>query len=161
MNMVSGGRYTLSFAPSGIDLSGPFSDQGTAVVDSLIKGGFPLGNPTWTQGGTGLGYLNISDINVSFVYNGTDTDSDTLGQAMASELNADFSLSSFTYSGAVGENVAAPGSATATAQEAAAAAAAAAKAALPSTSTIVIVVAIGLLAVAVYSFSGAAASKAL
>ncbi len=158
MQIVSGGQYTFSFTPSGIDLSGPFSDQGAAVVASLVKGGFPIGSPTWTQGGVGLGYLTVNDINISFTYQGTDTDSDTLGQAMAAELNADFSLSSFTFSGAASGNVAAPGSLTSTEN----AASNAVKAALPSASTVgIVVVIIGLLAVAVYSFSGAAASKVL
>jgi len=152
MQIVNGGQYTFSFTPSGIDLSGPFSEQGSAVVASLVKAGYPISNPTWTQSGTGLGYLNVADINVSFVYTGQEADSQSLGEAMANELSSDFSTASFTFSVATGGDVAAPGSPTDILN--------AAKKDLPSPSTVgIVVVVVALLAIAVHAFAASAATR--
>lgn len=152
ISIIAGQQYTFGFTPSGIDLSGPFTDQGSSVVASLQKAGYPISNVSWTQAGLALGYLGVSDIEVSFQYNGNDTDSDTLGEAMAAELTGDFSTASFTFSGAQAGNVAASGSATDDLNKV--------KAALPSPSTIgIAALIIFVLGIAVYSFAGAAGSK--
>jgi hypothetical protein len=142
MQVQTGQHYTFSFTPGGIDLSGPFSSLGNSVVQSLIDAGFPLQGATASQAGDLLGYATVKDINISFTYTGAVTESDTLGQAMADHLNADFFSTSFTFSGAQGGEVAAPGSLTDLTKN------------LPSATSIGIgVVAIGLIALLVFGFS--------
>lgn len=142
MQILKGQHYTFIFTPSGIDLSGPFSEQGTAVIKSLVDAGFPLGNPTWSQGGTGLGYLIVGQIAVSFTYNGTETDDSSLGEAMQNQLNSDFTLSSFNYENAEAGDVPASGSPTEIAKS------------VPSLPTLGIgALAIVVLLVAVFAFS--------
>ena len=101
MQVTSGNQYTFSFVPSGIDLSGPFSSQADAVVKQLLDSGFPISGATGKSNGTAGGYLGTSSIDVTFTYNGGDTDSDSLGKAMASNLTDNFSTASFDFNGAM------------------------------------------------------------
>jgi hypothetical protein len=149
MQIVNGQKYTFHFQPSGVDMSGPFSNQGDAVVKSLIDAGFPIASPSATQGGTAFGYLGVKNIDVAFTYEGLDTDDQSLGNAMANHLTSDFVTSYFTYGGSDSGKVTDPGSLTAMEDKI--------TSALPSWG--IAAVAVLLIAVGIYSFAGHAAER--
>lgn len=156
MQIVNGQTYTFDFAPSGIDLSGPASSIGSDMVSSLIAAGFPISNVNYSDGGTLFGYLSTSSAAIAFQYDGDATDSDSLGNAMANQLNSDFTFSSFTYSGVRAGDVPAPDSATAAVDKAINKT----KSALPSFTTLLLIGLAALLAaIGVFGFSSAAGNK--
>jgi hypothetical protein len=99
MQITSGNQYTLSFIPSGVDLSitGSLAD---AVLKQLQDDGFPITQASAKSNGIAGGFLSTNSIDVTFQYTGQATDDASLGAAMASDLNDNFTTSSFTYNGA-------------------------------------------------------------
>jgi predicted extracellular nuclease len=99
MQIVNGQQYTLSFIPSGIDLSimGSLADS---VLKQLQDDGFPISQASARSNGIAGGFLSTNSIDVTFVYTGQATDDVSLGSSMASDLTDSFTTSSFNYNGA-------------------------------------------------------------
>jgi len=84
MQIQKGKTYTFNFSTIGSD---PWTvGRNDALLSKAVfDAGFPVSVITGSESGGSTGYANIS---MSFVYNGQDTDSDTLGNAMQDAINS-------------------------------------------------------------------------
>jgi hypothetical protein len=142
MQVVNGQDYTFHFSVIGGWVSTGFGVEplGTHFASDLDDAGFPV---TWKTAGTSQS-INVhgdGTVDLAFTYNGTDADSNSLGNAMQDAINAVESIH-VNFESANGGNVTTGGANEVTK-------------ALPSPSTIgVAAVALFLVAIAIYSFAG-------
>ena len=78
MQVLINQSYTFTFQSDGINVLDEINGVGNVVSNGIQNAGFPVENLTWTAFGT--------SVDVNFVYIGQNTDSDSLGQAMASAI---------------------------------------------------------------------------
>jgi len=90
MQIVKGQDYTFHFSTTGNDIAGTMGQIDALAAQGLVDEGFPISIKFLgvSSSGNTLGLGGPGVIDVAFTYNGQDTDSDSLGNAMQDSLNA-------------------------------------------------------------------------